>query len=133
MICIVLALGAPVIDAQGNIAAKISARPAVLAALTQEVICQRVGYRWTRNKSLTCTLPARAIRPRSFRIMSTIMAFSARFFAEDANSTARARSSSYQRPRAIVPFIGREMMRSPSSSKNSSGDAEQIAKSAVSK
>ena len=43
MIRIVLAFGAPVIDAQGNSAAKISASPAAVSADTQEVICQSVG------------------------------------------------------------------------------------------
>ena len=64
--------------------------------------------------------------------MSTIMAFSARSFSDAANWRARARSSSYQRPRAMVPFMGRETIRRPSSSKNNSGEAEQIAKSGVS-
>ena len=47
------------------------------------------------------------------RIMSTIMAFSARSFSDAANSRARARSSSYQRPRAIVPFMGLDTIRAP--------------------
>jgi hypothetical protein len=57
--------------------------------------------------------------------MSTIMMFSARFFSDSRNAFAWASSSSKVSPRGAVPFIGRDTMRSPSSRKNSSGEAEQ--------
>ena len=51
-------------------------------AVTVEVICHSVGYFSTSNNEATSTDPATATRPMSFRNMSVIMTFSARFFAE---------------------------------------------------
>ncbi len=73
-----------------------------------------------------------AIRPMSLRIMSTIITFSARFLRECCNQRRFASSSARWRPRAAVPFIGREHNVSPSRVKKSSGEAEQMANSGVS-
>jgi hypothetical protein len=70
------------------------------------------------------TEPGRLILPRSLRRRSTIIAFSARSFAEASRRSAAARSSSGHRPRDAVPFIGRVAIAPPRRSKNSSGDAE---------
>ena len=43
MISIVRAFGAPVMEAAGNVQARISSSGAVLSALTSEVICHSVG------------------------------------------------------------------------------------------
>ena len=59
--------------------------------------------------------------------MSTIIRFSARSLAEPASSAARRRSSSPNRPRGRVPFIGRIVTRPPERSKNSSGDSDSTA------
>ena len=67
------------------------------------------------------------MRPRSLRIMSTIMTFSARFFGEARSHAAERSSSSRVLPLGAVPFIGRLTIRSASSRKKSSGDAEQRA------
>ena len=69
-------------------------------------------------------MPARAIRPRSLRSRSTIIAFSARSLADATSEAPAASSSASQRPRGAVPFIGRVVTRSPSMRKKSSGDAE---------
>ena len=61
--------------------------------------------------------------------MSTIITFSARSFADAASAAPRSRSSCSVRPRFAVPFMGRATMSRPWNSKNSSGEAEQIAKS----
>ena len=57
MIFIVLTFGAPVMDAQGKSAAKISVSEASVFARTVDVICQSVGYFSTVNNSGTWTLP----------------------------------------------------------------------------
>ena len=75
----------------------------------------------------TFTLPMRAMRPTSFRVMSTTMTFSARFLAERRSASAAARSAVAPGSRGAVPFIGRHSMCVPTVRKNSSGDAEQIA------
>ena len=76
-------------EADGCKAAKISSSDAGERAVTSDVICQTFGYRSTVNSSGTSTLPTSAIRPRSFRTMSTIITFSARCLA-DACSVAPA-------------------------------------------
>jgi hypothetical protein len=58
------------------------------------------------------------------RSRSTIIAFSARSFEEATRRAAISSSSASQRPRGAVPFIGRVVIRPPSTRKNSSGDAE---------
>ena len=55
------------------------------------------------------------------------MTFSARSLGSEASSSARARSSSSQRPRGRVPFIGRARSRPSLREKNSSGEADRIA------
>ena len=82
MICMVRTLGAPVTEAHGKRARKISLSGASVSACTVEVIWKSVRYRSTSKSCGASTLPVRAMRPRSFRIMSTIMTFSARFFGD---------------------------------------------------
>jgi hypothetical protein len=64
--------------------------------------------------------------------MSTIITFSALFFSQRPNISARRSSSAHVNPRRDVPFIGRETSLSPSRQKKSSGEAEHTAKSAAS-
>src|SRR5206468_576149 len=63
-------------------------------------------------------------RPRSLRMTSTIMTFSARSFALSASSAARPRSSAGSAARGRVPLIGRVSTRPPRSSRKRSGLAE---------
>ena len=81
MICMVRTLGAPVTEEQGKSAAKMSVTEASVKADTVDVIWKSVRYRSISKRRGTLMLPARAMRPRSFLIMSTIMMFSARFFS----------------------------------------------------
>ena len=120
------ALGAPVTDAQGNSAARISGKDALVVAVTVDVICHTVGYFSTSYNDSSCTEPASATRPMSLRIMSVIMTFSARFLADDCNSLATARSTDDVMARAAVPFMGRQVSSVPASEKKSSGDADTI-------
>ncbi len=119
--------GAPVIDAHGKRAAKMSAGSLAQRARIVDVICQSVGCRSTSNSASTRTPPKSATRPRSLRIMSTIIRFSARFFSECCSHAARDLSSSSVRPRCTVPFMGLHVRVPPSRWKKSSGDAEQSA------
>ena len=118
--------GAPVIEAQGKSAARISGTARWVRASTVEVICSTVGYRSTSNRRGVETDPGTATRPRSLRTMSTIIRFSARFLGDAPSQRHCAASASVVGPRTAVPFIGRAVSRSPSSEKNSSGDSEQI-------
>ena len=124
--------GAPVTEAHGKIASKIWSRLAVVFASTEEICCHTVGNPLTENMCLVTTVPGSAIRPRSFLTISTIIRFSARSFSEDINSFFNLASSSANRPRGRVPFIGSVRMCKPSVSKNSSGETLQIEKSSVS-
>ena len=63
----------------------------------------------------TRTEPGLQTRPRSFRIKSTIITFSARFFAEASNSAGSALNGA-------VPLIGEVNTSSPIRRKNSSGE-----------
>ncbi len=108
MMPMVAALGAPVMDAGGNRAAKISAKGRLVCAATLEVICQTVACFSTANNSQGLTLPGQATRPRSLRTMSVIITFSARSLALRTNSSAKRRSSAKVIPRGRVPFIGLE-------------------------
>jgi hypothetical protein len=93
MICIERILGAPVMEAAGKSARTIATKEADVSPVTVEVIWNNVGY-FSRSKAeSTRTLPQRAIRPMSFRTMSTTIAFSARSFTEQP-SADRNRSSS---------------------------------------
>ena len=126
MIRIVRTFGAPVTEPLGNSAPKTwsSVVPGRRSASTVEVSCHTVSYRSASNTRETRTEPGTATRPRSFRTRSTIIAFSARSFSEETSRSAAASSSASHRPRAIVPFIGRVVTRSPSRRKNSSGEAD---------
>ena len=132
MIAIVRGFGAPVTEAGGKSAPRIPASPARVLARTVEVICQSVGYFSTSQIEATSTDPVSAMRPQSFRTISTIITFSARSFVEARSDAARARSSAALRPRGAVPFIGRDSIASPSRRKKSSGEALQSAHSPVS-
>ena len=125
MICMARRLGAPVIEAGGNRAVKISATGASVSAVTVEVNCHSVGYFSRAQTAGVRTVPGRAIRPRSLRAMSTIIKFSACSFSETVRAAACARSWSALRPRGAVPFIGRDSRCSPSRRKKSSGEALQ--------
>ncbi len=120
------AFGAPVTEAAGKSARKTSASPAPGSGspAAAELICQTVGRRSTAHSSGTSTVPGRHTRLRSFRAMSRIIRFSARSFSERARARPRRRSSSGQRPRAAVPFMGRVVSRRPSRRRNSSGEAD---------
>ena len=77
------------------------------------------------------TVSGLAMRVRSLRTMSTIITFSARFLAQLAKRSACRKSSATVSPRPMVPFIGIELIVSPSRRKKSSGDSETIAQSGV--
>jgi hypothetical protein len=126
MIAIVETFGAPVTEPLGNRARKTSVRaiPGLSVPPIAEVSCQTVSYRSAWNRSRHSTPPGMAIRPRSLRSRSTIIAFSARSFAEAQSRRATSSSSSSHRPRGAVPFIGRVVIRSSSMRKKSSGEAE---------
>jgi hypothetical protein len=127
-------LGAPVTEPHGKVAAKTSQRPTSSrsSAVTVDVSWCTVGYVSTWNSCGTRTVPKRAMRPRSFRSRSTIIRFSARSLGDACSVAAATRSSSSQRPRRMVPFMGRVvMMRRGRTSKNSSGDADTTAHASV--
>ena len=126
MISIVRTFGAPVTEPLGNNPRNTPATPtsASSSADTVVVSCQTVSYRSAWKTSAQVTEPVRLIRPRSFRRRSTIIAFSARSFAEARSRSATARSSSGHRPRGAVPFIGLVTIAPSRSSKKSSGEAE---------
>src|SRR5690606_41466376 len=110
MIDIVATLGAPVMEAHGNSAANTSASDVAGRgrAVTVDVSCHTVSYFSVVKRAGTRTDPVAAIRPRSFRTMSTIMTFSARCFSERRSQSRRRASSSRSTPRRTVPFLGRE-------------------------
>jgi hypothetical protein len=127
MISMLRTLGAPVTEPLGNSAATTSASPAPSRSsdVTVDVSCHTVSYRSAAKTSSQRTVPGRDTRPRSLRSRSTIIAFSARSFAEAVSAAAFASSSSNHRPRGAVPFIGRVVTRRPSSARNSSGEADR--------
>ena len=102
-------------------------------AETVEVIWWTVGYVSTSNRASTRTEPVSATIPRSLRNRSTIIRFSALSLGLFRNCSTAARSSPAQRPRRAVPFIGRVVMTPSCSEKNSSGEAERMAKRPVSR
>jgi hypothetical protein len=126
-------LGAPVTEPDGNRALTIE--PGVHASLNLpamvDVICQTDGNLSTSNKRVVLTEPARQIRPRSLRMRSTIITFSARFFALSPRDLPRRRSSSKLNPRSAVPFRGFTTMLLPYVRKKSSGDSETICSTPV--
>ncbi len=128
MIPIVRTFGAPVIDPLGKSARKTSGTPVPgsRSAVTVDVSCHTVSKRSGSNTLAHRTVPGRAMRPRSLRSRSTIIAFSARSFTDAVRRSRVASSSASQRPRGAVPFIGRVVSRSPSSRKNSSGEADRM-------
>ena len=70
--------------------------------------------------------PVMAIWPRSLRMRSTIIRFSALSFRLDWSSMASLRSSRASSPRGRVPLMGLVWMRPCLSVKNISGDALMI-------
>lgn len=95
-------------------------------ASTVDVICSTVGQRSTSKRRETVTLPVHAMRPRSFRVRSTIITFSARSSSGAARAAARALSSAGQRPRRAVPFMGFAIVRSPRRSKKNSRGGKNL-------
>jgi hypothetical protein len=91
-----------------------------------DVICQTEAKRSTSNKRVVLTEPVEQIRPRSLRMRSTIITFSARFFSLAWSAAPQRTSSSGVSPRSAVPFIGFTTMRRPRMSKKSSGESETI-------
>ena len=94
-------------EAEGKSAVRISEKDACVLEETVEVICHTVGYFSTSNNFDTLMLPGNAMRPRSFRIISTIIKFSARSFREFCNLFDCSWSVIRVNPREAVPFIGR--------------------------
>lgn len=87
-----------------------------------ETRCHTPARGRTSQRASTCTEPGVADRPRSLRIRSTIMTFSARSLADAANRR-RARSSACgSGDRGAVPLIGEVCTRSSAVRRNSSGD-----------
>ena len=131
--------GAPVMDPPGKSAATTSAarQPGRTVAETSVTRWWSPRYDSSRGNGPTSTPPGTAIRPRSFRSRSTIMASSARSFWLVRSRSRWTRSSASSAPRAIVPLIGRvRALRSgvpaASSSRSSSGLEESTAPSAPS-
>ncbi len=126
--------GAPVTEPGGKIARKRSPRPtsSLSVALTPEVNWWSVLNVSTVKRSVTDTLPISAMRPRSLRMRSTIMRFSARCFTSLASVRRASASASAVLPRGAVPFIGRVEITHPSCSMKSSGLAESTVTAPVS-
>ena len=120
-------MGAPVTDAQGKSASKISAILALVCDSIEEVICHTVGYFSISNSERTLTDPVFEIFPISFLNISVIIIFSALSFSEFFKSSINAMSSCKVFPLFEVPFIGLHMRESPLNLKKSSGDIEIIA------
>ena len=99
MICIVRTFGAPVIEAAGKRARNISASEAAFPRPPGEVICQHRGIRLHVEGGNYVYASRRAMRPRSLRTMSTIMAFSARSLTDAANAAHAATSAAWVSPR----------------------------------
>ena len=111
---IVRTFGAPVTDAEGCSAAKISSSGRSRSRFDQgsHLPDIRIPLDGEQFRD-TSTVPTSATRPRSLRIMSTTITFSARSFAEAASDAPRARSPSSVRPRRAVPFMGLARMSIP--------------------
>ncbi len=125
-ISIARTLGAPVTDPGGKVA---RSRAALVTSgprwpTTSETRCQ-TACRSARTSAGTRTLPGVQTRPRSLRMRSTIITFSARFFA-DAVSSSGSESS------GAVPLIGDVSTSSPVRRRNSSGEKLATAPSGAS-
>ena len=127
MIPIVRTFGAPVIEPLGKSARKTSARPVSgsSSAVTVDVSCHTVSNRSGSNTLAHRTVPGAgdaaevvAQQVDDHRVLGAVLHRGREALARSASSSAS------QRPRGAVPFIGRVVSRSPSSRKNSSGDAE---------
>ena len=107
-------LGAPVTDPGGNVAPMASAHPSPGRSrpATVDTRCAKPGCSSTAHSDGTVTEPHSHTRPRSLRTKSTIITFSARSFTRNPSGVA------------AVPLIGDDHNRSPSRSRNRSGDAE---------
>ncbi|KAF1052664.1 MAG: hypothetical protein GAK34_01198 [Delftia tsuruhatensis] len=72
------------------------------------------------------------MRETSVRSRATIVTFSARAVGEERMGWTFASSCAGVAPRGAVPFMGRVRMRSPSQSKNSSGETDSTCSSPLS-
>ena len=113
--------GAPVTDPGGKLARSRSASevPSDSSPVTSETRCQTPGCSSARQRSGTRTVPYRHTRPRSLRIRSTIITFSARSFSEPSN---RSRCCSEACSRLAVPLIGEVRTWRPRRRRKSSGE-----------
>ena len=107
--------GAPITEPGGKIALRRSGRPtpSFSVAETPDVIWCSVLNVSTVNRSVTLTLPISAMRPRSLRIRSTIIRFSARCLTSLASTARASASASGVPPRGDVPFMGRVEIDAP--------------------
>ena len=103
--------GAPVTEPGGN-AARIrspSPAPGRSVPVTVETRCQTPGCGSGPSRTGTVTEPGTQTRLRSLRTRSTIITFSARFFAEASSSARCAAASSSSAARRAVPLMGLEV------------------------
>jgi hypothetical protein len=128
MICMARTFGAPVTDPGGNVARSRSESrtPGATRATTSDTRCH-TAWRSIRFIAGTRTEPGTLTRPRSLRIRSTIMVFSARSLPDAASSSPAACG-----PTAAVPLIGEVSTSSPVRRRNSSGDRLTTAPSGLS-
>ena len=114
--------GAPLTEPGARISSKICAHvmPSFTSPTTSETRCSNPGCNSLRNSCETFTLPALQTRPKSFRIKSTIITFSALSFSENAAPVSES---------LRVPFIGLVFICAPSRVKKSSGEADAISSS----
>jgi hypothetical protein len=124
MTSIAASFGAPVTEPGGNSAATSAPsptswrrRPRISLTRCQTPACGR-----TSASAVTTIDPGSLTRPRSLRIRSTIMTFSARSFAAPASSARCASAPSASAGRGRVPLIGAVRTVSPVRATNSSGD-----------
>ena len=112
-------LGAPVTEPGGKDARRSSASPTPgrSVPVTVETRCQTPGASRSSVRAGTSTLPYSQTLPRSLRIRSTIITFSARSFA-DRESASPAPLS-----RGAVPLIGSVSTCRPRRRRKSSGEA----------
>ena len=111
--------GAPLTEPGGKIPLNISDQviSSRTSPTTSETKCSNPGCNSLLKSCETFTVPALHIRPKSFRIKSTIITFSARSFDENSDPV----SDNFR-----VPFIGLVLICAPSRDTNNSGEADAI-------
>ena len=126
-------LGAPVTEPGGKLARSRSESRASARSVprTVETRCQTPGAGRGSLSAVTSTEPYSHTRPRSLRIRSTIITFSARSFTDAARaarvSSARLPSRPSASTRGAVPLIGSVTTSRPLRRRNSSGERLQTA------